>query len=30
LLEAEKRGQVCRDQSIDGLRFFPNLFLQET
>lgn len=27
LLEAEKDGIVCRDDSIEGLRFYPNLFL---
>lgn len=28
LLTTEKAGQVCRDESIEGLRFYPNLFLQ--
>ena len=23
----EKYGGVCRDEHIEGLRFFPNLFL---
>lgn len=27
LHQAEKDGLVCRDDSIEGLRFFPNLFL---
>lgn len=27
LLAAEQVGAVCRDESIAGLRFFPNLFL---
>ena len=25
-LQAEKRGEVCRDHSIEGLKFFANLF----
>jgi len=28
LLTAERFGYVCRDESIEGLRFYPNLFLQ--
>lgn len=28
LLTAERSGKVCRDESIEGLRFYPNLFLQ--
>lgn len=28
LLTAERLGKVCRDESIEGLRFYPNLFLQ--
>ena len=28
LLDAENKGLVCRDQSIEGLKFFPNLFAQ--
>ncbi|XP_058461776.1 vacuolar protein-sorting-associated protein 36 isoform X2 [Malaya genurostris] len=28
LLAAEVLGQLCRDESIEGLRFYPNLFLQ--
>jgi len=28
LLEQEQKGVLCRDQSIEGLRFFPNLFAQ--
>lgn len=27
LLTAEKYGKACRDDSIEGLRFYPNLFL---
>lgn len=27
LLTAERAGQVCRDENIEGLRFYPNLFL---
>lgn len=28
LLTAERDGKICRDDSIEGLRFYPNLFLQ--
>ncbi|XP_058832994.1 vacuolar protein-sorting-associated protein 36 [Topomyia yanbarensis] len=28
LLAAERLGQLCRDESIEGLRFYPNLFLK--
>jgi len=28
LLTAEKHGKACRDESIEGLRFYPNQFLQ--
>uniref|UniRef100_A0A336MXD8 Vacuolar protein-sorting-associated protein 36 n=1 Tax=Culicoides sonorensis TaxID=179676 RepID=A0A336MXD8_CULSO len=28
LLVAERAGYVCRDESIEGLRFYPNLFLK--
>lgn len=28
LLTAERAGKVCRDESIEGLRFYPNLFMQ--
>ncbi|KAG8238121.1 hypothetical protein J437_LFUL012732 [Ladona fulva] len=28
LLAAEKSGQACRDDTIEGLRFYPNLFLE--
>ncbi|XP_053684843.1 vacuolar protein-sorting-associated protein 36 [Sabethes cyaneus] len=28
LLVAEGLGNICRDESIEGLRFYPNLFLQ--
>ncbi|XP_055628435.1 vacuolar protein-sorting-associated protein 36 [Toxorhynchites rutilus septentrionalis] len=27
LLSAESMGKLCRDESIEGLRFYPNLFL---
>eukprot|EP00057_Strongylocentrotus_purpuratus_P027174 XP_011681648.1 PREDICTED: vacuolar protein-sorting-associated protein 36 [Strongylocentrotus purpuratus] len=27
LLAAEEVGKACRDESVEGLRFFPNLFL---
>ncbi|XP_014669725.1 PREDICTED: vacuolar protein-sorting-associated protein 36-like [Priapulus caudatus] len=30
LLATEKFGGVCRDDSIEGLRFYPNLFLTKT
>lgn len=30
LLLAEKNGLLCRDESIQGLSFFPNKFLQKT
>lgn len=29
LLTTERAGYVCRDESIEGLRFYPNLFLQK-
>ena len=29
LFDAENKGLVCRDQSIEGLRFFPNLFAKQ-
>lgn len=29
LLTAEKNGKCCRDDSIEGLRFYPNMFLRE-
>lgn len=28
LLTAERLGKLCRDESIEGLRFYPNRFLQ--
>lgn len=28
LLVTEKRGKACRDDSIESLRFYPNLFLE--
>ncbi|XP_063708067.1 vacuolar protein-sorting-associated protein 36 [Culicoides brevitarsis] len=30
LLAAERAGYVCRDESIEGLRFYPNLFLKNS
>jgi len=27
LLLAEQRGSLCRDESLEGLRFYPNRFL---
>ncbi|XP_014473916.1 PREDICTED: vacuolar protein-sorting-associated protein 36 [Dinoponera quadriceps] len=30
LLVTEKHGKACRDDSIEALRFYPNLFLEET
>ena len=27
LLAAEQDGKLCRDDSVEGLRFYPNLFL---
>lgn len=29
LIMSEKRGKACRDESIEGLRFYPNYFLEE-
>ncbi|XP_053564364.1 vacuolar protein-sorting-associated protein 36 [Bombina bombina] len=29
LLLAEKMGHLCRDDSVEGLRFYPNLFLTQ-
>ncbi|KAH0956450.1 hypothetical protein HN011_000604 [Eciton burchellii] len=29
LLVTEKHGKACRDESIEALRFYPNLFLEE-
>ncbi|XP_039279874.1 vacuolar protein-sorting-associated protein 36 isoform X2 [Nilaparvata lugens] len=29
LLTTEQQGCICRDESIEGLRFYPNLFLHE-
>ncbi|XP_006824476.1 vacuolar protein-sorting-associated protein 36-like [Saccoglossus kowalevskii] len=26
LLAAEEKGRACRDESVEGIRFFPNLF----
>ncbi|GAB0090142.1 Vacuolar protein-sorting-associated protein 36 [Sergentomyia squamirostris] len=30
LFTAERAGKICRDESLEGLRFFPNLFLNRT
>ncbi|KAF7239859.1 Vacuolar protein-sorting-associated protein 36 [Varanus komodoensis] len=30
LLLAEKMGQLCRDDSVEGLRFYPNLFITQS
>ncbi|KAI8122022.1 Vacuolar protein-sorting-associated protein 36 [Lucilia cuprina] len=30
LLAAERHGKLCRDQSLEGLRFYPNLILNTT
>lgn len=27
LLVAERLGSVCRDESVEGLRFYPNLLI---
>ncbi len=29
LLITENAGAICRDDSVEGLRFFPNKFLEE-
>lgn len=29
LVLAEKMGQLCRDDSVEGLRFYPNLFITQ-
>lgn len=29
LLMTEKYGKACRDDSIEALRFYPNLFLEQ-
>ena len=29
LLITEKAGKACRDDSVEGLRFYPNRFLTE-
>ena len=28
LLAAEDLGALCRDDTVEGLRFYPNLFLK--
>ncbi|KAG8337685.1 Vacuolar protein-sorting-associated protein 36 [Homalodisca vitripennis] len=28
LLATEKAGKACRDDTIEGLRFYPNMFLE--
>ncbi|XP_036154124.1 vacuolar protein-sorting-associated protein 36 isoform X3 [Myotis myotis] len=30
LLLAEKMGHLCRDDSVEGLRFYPNLFMTQS
>ncbi|XP_053141054.1 vacuolar protein-sorting-associated protein 36 isoform X3 [Hemicordylus capensis] len=30
LLLAENMGQLCRDDSVEGLRFYPNLFITQS
>nr|XP_033804767.1 vacuolar protein-sorting-associated protein 36 [Geotrypetes seraphini] len=30
LLLAEKMGHLCRDDSVEGLRFYPNLFITQS
>lgn len=30
LYTTERLGLACRDESIEGLAFYPNLFLRET
>ncbi|XP_068720318.1 vacuolar protein-sorting-associated protein 36-like isoform X2 [Montipora capricornis] len=30
LLVTEQAGKACRDDSVEGLRFYPNLFLERT
>lgn len=30
LLTAERSGGICRDESIEGLRFYQNLFLKNS
>lgn len=30
LLAAEQMATICRDESIEGLRFFPNMFLEKS
>jgi ESCRT-II complex subunit VPS36 len=27
LLAAERCGRICRDDSVEGIKFYPNLFL---
>lgn len=29
LLSTEKAGKACRDDTIEGLLFYPNLFLEK-
>ena len=28
LLVTEQAGKACRDDSVEGLRFYPNLFIE--
>jgi len=30
LLVTEQASKACRDDSVEGLRFYPNLFLERT
>jgi len=30
LLVTEQAGKACRDDSVEGLRFYPNLFLERS
>jgi len=29
LIMAETRSSLCRDESVEGLRFYPNIFLED-
>lgn len=29
LLQAEQKGKLCRDESVEGLTFYPNYFFTE-
>lgn len=30
LLAAESSGSLCRDETVEGLQFYPNLFLKQS